>query len=92
MEHQLPQFDFREEHKDKSEYKHTILTDGGCEKQREFIDGSLSYERVPTDGCSKIYAGDIEIRFQNVIASQISHEHKYEEIVADNEEPRLAFP
>ena len=48
-------------------------------KQREFTDGCLNYEGVPTDGCSQLYVGDIEIRFQNVAASQISSklENKY---------------
>ena len=36
---ELPQGDCRKEHKEESEYKHTILTNGGCENQREFIDG-----------------------------------------------------
>ena len=52
MENQLPQGDCREEHREESEHQHTILTGGGCENQRESIDGSLNYERVPTDGCS----------------------------------------
>ena len=59
MEHQLSQDDYREEHKEESEYKHIILIDGGCANQRESIDGSLNYERVPTDGCSQLYVGDI---------------------------------
>ena len=59
VEHQLPQGDCREEHKEESEYKHTILTYGGFENQRESIDGSLNYERVPIDGCSQLYVGDI---------------------------------
>ena len=90
MEHELPQGDCKKEHKEESE--HTILTDGGCENKREFIDGSLNYERVPTNGCSQLYYCDIEIRFQNYAASQISHEHKYEEIVAANEEPSSTSP
>ena len=32
-------------------------------KQREYNDGCLNYEVVPTDGCSQIYLGDIEITF-----------------------------
>ena len=64
----------------------------GVVKIKENLYGSLNYERVPTDGCSKIYAGDIEIRFQNVIASQISHEHEDEDLVEDNEEPRSTSP
>ena len=61
-------------------------------KQRASTDGFLNYERVPNDGCSQIYAGDIEIIFQNVVARQISHEHKYEEIVVANEKPRSTSP
>ena len=34
--------------------------------QRASTDGCLNYEGVPTDGCSQLYIGDIEIRFQNV--------------------------
>ena len=37
VENQLPQGDYREEHKEGGEYNHTILTDGGCENQREYI-------------------------------------------------------
>ena len=92
MELELPQGDCRKEHKEESEYKHTILTNGGCENQREFIDGSLKYERVPTEVCSQIYVGDIDIRFENVSTSQIYHEHKYEYLVAANEEPRSTSP
>ena len=54
MDLELPQSDYRKEHKEESEYKHTIITDGGCENQREYIDGLLNYERVPTDGCSQL--------------------------------------
>ena len=54
VEHQLHQGDCREEHKDEIEYKHTILTDGGCANQTESTNGSLNYERVPTDGCSTL--------------------------------------
>ena len=71
VEIELPQVDCRKEHKEESEYKHTILTNGGCENKREFIDGSLNYERVPTDGCSQLYAVDIEIIFETFVASQI---------------------
>ena len=42
LEIKLPQGDCREEHKEESEHQHTILTDGGCENQRESIDGSLN--------------------------------------------------
>ena len=71
---------------------HTILTDGGCANQRESIDGSLNYEGVPTDGCSDLYVGDIEIRFENVTARPISYNHEDEYLVVDNEEPRSASP
>ena len=89
---ELPQGDCRKEHKEKSQYKHMILTDGGCENQREFIDGSLNYERVHDDGCSKLYVGDIEIRFESVSARKHSHEHEDEDLVEDNEEPGSTFP
>ena len=48
-------------------------------KQRASADGCLKYEGVPTDGCSQIYVGDIEIRFQNVSERQnsIKHENEY---------------
>ena len=49
-ENYLPQGDCREEHKEESEYNHKILTSGGFANKREYIDGSLNYERVPTDG------------------------------------------
>ena len=61
-------------------------------KQRESNDGCLNYEGVPTDGFSHLYVGDIEIRFENVVAIQISHEHKDEDLVAANEEPRSTSP
>ena len=47
---------------------------------------------VITDVCSQIYVGNIEIRFENVAASQISPDHKDEDLVAANEEPRLTSP
>ena len=56
--------------------------------QRASTDGCLNYEEVPTNGCSQIYVGDIEIRFENVDAIKISHEHEYEDLVAASEEPR----
>ena len=34
LELELPQGDCRKEHKEESEYKHTILTNGGCANQR----------------------------------------------------------
>ena len=45
--------------------------------QRESTDGCLKCEGVPTDGCSQIYVGDIEIRLENVSAMKISHKHEY---------------
>ena len=51
-------------------------------KQREYNDGWLNYKGVPTDGFSHLYVRDIEIRFENVAAIQISHEHKDEDLVA----------
>ena len=39
----------------------------------------------PTDGFSQLYVSEIEIRFENVVASQIYHEHKDEDILAANE-------
>ena len=92
MEHQSPQGYCREEHEEGSEYKHTVLTDGGCANQRASTNGSLNCEGVPTDECSQLYVGDIEMRFENVGASQSYHEHKDEDLVADNEEPRSTFP
>ena len=60
--------------------------------QRESIDGCLNCKGVPINVFSHLYVGDIEITFEDVAASQISHEHKYEEIVATNEEPRSTYP
>ena len=60
--------------------------------QRAFTDGCLNCEGVPTDGCSQLYDGDIEIRFESVAAIQISHENEDEDLVADNDEPRSTFP
>ena len=40
--------------------------------QRASTDGFLNYEGVPTDGCSQLYVGDIEIIFQNVSARKNS--------------------
>ena len=60
--------------------------------QRASTDGCLNYEGVPTDGCSKIYVGDIEIRFKNVVASQNSIKHENEYLVAVEEETRSTSP
>ena len=35
---------------------------------------------------------DIEIRFENVVASQCSYEHGYEDLVEADEEPRSTSP
>ena len=50
--------------------------------QRESTDGCLNYEGVPPDGCSQIYVGDIEIIFQNVVASQNFIKHENEDLVS----------
>ena len=60
--------------------------------QRAFIEGCLNCEGVPIDGCSQLYVGGIEIRFENVSESHISHKHKDEDLVTDNEEPRSTSP
>ena len=61
-------------------------------KQRASTDGCLNYEGAPTDGCSQIYVGDIEIRFKNVAASQISSKHENEYLVAVKGETRSTSP
>ena len=60
--------------------------------QRSSIDGCLNYEGVPADGCSQLYVGDIEIRFENIIAIQCSHKHEDEYLVTTNEEPISTSP
>ena len=60
-------------------------------KQRASTDGCLNYG-VPTDGCSQLYVGDIDIRFQNVSASQNSIKHENEYLVAVEEETRSTSP
>ena len=52
----------------------------------------MNYEGVPSDGCSQIYVGDIEIIFENVPTKQISHKHEDEYVVRNNEEPRSNSP
>ena len=52
----------------------------------------MNYERVPIDGCSQLYVGDIEIIFENVSVSQIYHKHEHEYLVTDTEEPRSTSP
>ena len=50
-------------------------------KQREYNDGCLNYEGLPTNGCSHLYVGDIEITFESVAASQTSIKHENEYLV-----------
>ena len=92
METQLPKCDCREEHKEESEYKHTILTNGGCINQSEYTNGCLNFEGVPIDGYSQLYVGDIDIIFENFVAIQSSHKHEDEYLVTDNEKPRSTSP
>ena len=54
---------------------------GVVQIKRESTNGSLNCEGVPTDGCSQLYVGDIDIRFENVAESLISHNHEYEYLV-----------
>ena len=61
-------------------------------KQIASIDGCLNYEGVPTDGCSQLYVGDIEIIFQNVDAIQIYSKHENEYLVPFEEETRSTSP
>ena len=44
-------------------------------KQRASTDGCLNYG-VPTDGCSHLYVGDIEITFESVSEIQTSIKHE----------------
>ena len=60
--------------------------------QRASTDGCLSYEGVPTDGCSQLYVGDIEINFGSVATRQISIKHENEDLVAVEEETRSTSP
>ena len=60
--------------------------------QRASTNGCLNCEGVPIDGCSQLYVGDIEIRFENVDVRKISHEHKYEDLAEANKEPRSTSP
>ena len=61
-------------------------------KQRASTGGCLNYEGVPTDGCSQLYVGDIEIIFQNFSAIQISSKHENEDLVAIEEETISTSP
>ena len=54
--------------------------------QRASTDGCLNCEGVPTDGCSQLYVGEIEITFENVVVRKIYHKHEDEDLVTDNEE------
>ena len=49
-------------------------------------------KEVPTNGCSHLYVGDIEIRFKNVATSQITSKHENEDLVAVEEETRSTSP
>ena len=49
--------------------------------QKESTDGCLNCEGEPTDGCSQIYVGSIDIIFDNVVTIQIYHDNEYEYIV-----------
>ena len=60
--------------------------------QRESTDGCLNYEGVPTNGCSQLYVGDIEIIFQNVAERKISNKHENEDLVIVEEETRSTSP
>ena len=53
--------------------------------QRASTDGCLNYEGVPTDGCSHLYFGDIEINFKIFVANQ-KYENEY--LVTIEEETR----
>ena len=84
-------------HENEEEYLETIEYHSNTQytmdmDQRESTDGCLKRDKVPIDGCSQLYVGDIEIRFKNFAASQISHEHKDEYHVSANEEPRSTSP
>ena len=92
MEHKLPQGDCREEQKEEGEDNNTILTNGGCSNQREYINGSLNYEGEPTDGCWQLYIVEIDIKFEIFVASLISHKHEDGYLVRDNEEPISTSP
>ena len=52
----------------------------------------MNYGGEPTDGCSQLYVGDIDIRFENVAAILISHKHEDEYLVIDNEEQISTSP
>ena len=60
--------------------------------KRDPTDGCLNCEGVPTDGCSQLYVGDIEIRLENIAAIQSSHKNEYEYLVTENEEPISTSP
>ena len=53
-------------------------------KQRASTHGCLKYEGVSIDRYSKLYVGDIEIRFVNFVVIQSYHEHEDQDHVEDN--------
>ena len=53
--------------------------------QRASTDGCLNYKGVPTDGCSHLYVGDIDITFESVAAIQNSIKHENEDLVVVEE-------
>ena len=61
-------------------------------KQRESNDGCFNYEGVPTNGCSHLYVGYIDITFDSVAASQNSIKLENEYLVAVEGETRSASP
>ena len=46
---------------------------------------------VPTDECSKLYVGDIEIIFKNVVSRQIYSKHENEDLVVVEEASKTNF-
>ena len=61
-------------------------------KQIASIDGCLNYEGIPTDGCSHLYVGDIDITFESISVSQNSIKHENQDLVAVEEETRSTSP
>ena len=52
----------------------------------------MNYERVPIDGCSQLYVGDIEIIFESFYAIQTSFKHENQDLVSVEEEIRSTSP
>ena len=52
--------------------------------QRESTDGCLNCEGAPTDGCSQLYVGDIDIRFETFDGRNISHYNEDEYLATNN--------